>query len=176
MWIFFVLITALLFGADQWTKWIALRNLSDFATSTGVPRGIVPPVTGVPHIFEFVYESNQAGAMGISFPWARHILSAATLVLLVLLLVYIIKRGKRQPLLWCASSLLFAGGIGNLVDRVFRGYVPDFIRFVYHKYFPYVFNVADIYVCVGAVLLGIFILCFDTDKSVKRSDSDGGDL
>ncbi len=176
MWIIFGLITVLLFCADQWSKILALKTLSDIATTNGVPQGIKAPVTGVPHIFEFVYESNQVGAMGISFPWARHILSVATVILLVVLVIYVIKKGKHQPLLHCASALLLAGGIGNLVDRVFRGYVPDFIRFVYHKYFPYVFNVADIYVCIGAVLLGIYILYSDANQSVKRSDSDGGNL
>ena len=85
MLILFVLITALLFCADQWTKWIALQKLSDYATTLGVPKGNSAPITGVPHLFEFVYESNRAGAMGISFPWARHVLSVATMILLVVL-------------------------------------------------------------------------------------------
>ena len=107
---------------------------------------------------------------------ARHVLSLLTLVLLIVLAVFVIKKGKKYPLFLCASVLLFAGGIGNLVDRVFRGYVPDFIRFVYHRYFPYVFNVADIYICIGAVLLGIFLLSTDAKEDTKRGDADGGSV
>lgn len=176
MWIIFILITAVLLGLDQWSKWVALQKLSDYATGVRVPNGIGDPIPGVPHVFEFVYKSNTAGAMGINFPLARQILSVLTVVLLVVLAVYVVKKGKKRPLLWSAVALICAGGIGNLVDRVFRGYVPDFIRFVHNAYFPYVFNVADIYICIGAVLLGIFILCAEDNKTLKRSDSDGGDV
>ena len=60
-----------------------------------------------------------------------------------------------RPLLYTAA-IVFAGAMGNFIDRVFRGYVVDFIYFSLID-FP-VFNVADIYVTVGVALFAILYL------------------
>ena len=59
---------------------------------------------------------------------------------------------------WTAS-IIIAGAIGNLIDRVLLGYVVDFIDF--HIIWRYVFNVADIYVVGGTLLLALQILLQD---------------
>ena len=53
----------------------------------------------------------------------------------------------RERVLW---SLILAGGLGNLLDRITRGYVVDFIDITFN---PYVFNLADCYVTIGIILL-----------------------
>ncbi len=176
MWIIFVILGMLFFGADQWTKLWALEHLSNIETTHGVPEWNGTLIDGVPHVFEFVYKSNTAGAMGIHFPWARVILIIATFVLLIALVIYMWNPKNRTPLLWAAASFLVGGGMGNLVDRIFRGYVPDFIRFVHNAYFPYVFNVADIVVCIGAILLAIHILHSGKTDAPERSGEDGGNI
>ncbi len=176
MWILYVIFGIVVFFADQWTKHIALENLAVMDTVSGIPFWNGKTIEGIPHIFEYVYDSNTAGAMGITFPWARLILIIATFVLLAFLIVFMLKQPRKTHLMWISSVLLIAGGFGNLVDRIFRGYVPDFIRFVHHKYFPYIFNVADIAVCVGAVLLAVYILYTGESASKKRSGEDGGNL
>lgn len=183
MWIVYVIFGILLFGADQWTKHWALVNLSNIETGAAVPEWNGTLMDGVPHVFEFVYKSNTAGAMGISFPWARHILVVATFVLILVLFVYLYKLPRRGMLICSASCLLLAGGIGNLVDRIFRGYVPDFIRFVHNAYFPYVFNLADVLICIGAGLLALHLLLpeqsygeAEEEEETERSEEDGGAL
>ena len=59
--------------------------------------------------------------------------------------------------------LMFAGALGNAIDRIFRGYVVDFIETTFIS-FP-VFNIADIAITVGAVLLIIYILFFDKTEN-----------
>ena len=64
--------------------------------------------------------------------------------------------------------LVLSGAIGNIIDRVFRGYVVDFFEFTFFDW-P-VFNVADIYVVVGVILLTFLILFVvkDDDLSMKK--------
>lgn len=176
MWIIFVILGVLCFGTDQWTKLWALEKLSNIEAQPNVPEWNGVRIDGIDHLFEFVYKSNTAGAMGINFPWARIILIVATFVLLLALIVYMRNPKNRTPLMCTAAALLIGGGMGNLVDRIFRGYVPDFIRFVHNTYFPYVFNVADVWVCIGAVLLAIHILYSGKTEEPERSDENGGNL
>lgn len=59
-------------------------------------------------------------------------------------------------------GLVLGGALGNLVDRVFLGYVRDFIKF---SFFEPVFNIADICLCVGVLLFAIHILFLENRKS-----------
>ena len=52
--------------------------------------------------------------------------------------------------------LIFAGGIGNLIDRVYQGYVIDYFEFLFIDFA--IFNVADVYVCVGVGLYAMYVL------------------
>ena len=61
--------------------------------------------------------------------------------------------------------LLLSGAIGNIIDRMFRGYVVDFFEFTFFEW-P-VFNVADIYVVVGVVLLALMILFVVKDEDLE---------
>ena len=58
--------------------------------------------------------------------------------------------------------LLFSGAFANAVDRIFRGYVVDFIETSFIR-FP-VFNIADIAITLGTVFLMIYLIFFDKDK------------
>lgn len=66
-------------------------------------------------------------------------------------------------------TLLFAGALGNAIDRIFRGYVVDFIETAFID-FP-VFNVADIAITCGAVIMAIYIIFFDKDEKNGETDS-----
>ena len=64
-----------------------------------------------------------------------------------------------------ALLCIIAGGIGNLIDRFFLGYVTDMLSF---SIFPPVFNIADIAVCLGCGILIIYVLFFMKDDKPKK--------
>ena len=79
----------------------------------------------------------------------------------------ILYRYRKLHFLFGLSLSLFIGGaIGNMIDRVFLGYVVDFLEFTFID-FP-IFNVADICVVCGAIIMMIYVIFFDkeffTDK------------
>ena len=87
-----------------------------------------------------------------------------------LLAVLLSGRFRRHRLATFGGILVVAGGIGNLIDRVFRGYVVDFLQTDFMD-FP-IFNVADCFVVVGAVLLFVYFVFFYSDTSVKNEETE----
>ena len=87
------------------------------------------------------------------------ILTIASLVLSVLLTIVIVKYRKKYPRFpMICVALILSGAIGNLIDRAFAGYVVDFIEFAFVNFA--VFNVADVCVTVGTVMLIVYMLFF----------------
>lgn len=140
------LAAVLLVALDQWTKLLAVRHLM------GQPA--IPIVDGV---FELHYLENRGAAFGI-LQGQKVIFLFCTAVVLVVLAFYYNRMPEtgRFRLLRLVGVLLGAGAVGNLIDRMQHSYVVDFLYFKLID-FP-VFNVADCYVTVGAVLLAVAIL------------------
>ena len=88
----------------------------------------------------------------------------------------LITRRIRPKLLVWAVSLVIAGGIGNMIDRIITGYVVDYIHITLTLgplAFPYVFNIADICVVTGAALMFVyFILDIRKESTKKKSHGD----
>jgi signal peptidase II len=99
------------------------------------------------------YVCNRGVSFGVfnaDAPWTRWVLCGFSLVVAIGLIVW--ARRVRQPLLALALGFIIGGAVGNLIDRARLGAVTDFIDFsAWH--FPWVFNVADAAINVGAALL-----------------------
>lgn len=129
---------------------------------------------------DLIYIHNRGGAWGILYG-RTYLLLPITLAIMALCIFFYVKYGKKSRLLLWAISLVLSGGIGNMIDRVFRGgNVVDFLHFEFFPTFP-VFNVADCAIVAGA---GFLILYFVLDaireekqkKAKKLSEqSDGKD-
>ena len=120
------------------------------------------------NVFHFTYVENRGAAFGI--------LQNQRLFFLVLGIVALIVIGYatykyKNRSLWMSLGLTFlsAGAVGNMIDRIFLGYVVDFLDFRLID-FP-VFNIADIFVCTGAAMVAIFIV-FIEEKQKKEQTSD----
>lgn len=120
----------------------------------------VSEVEVIKNILYFTYVENRGAAFGImqNKQWFFILI---TLILIIAMILYILKVKPQDILLKLSLSFIIGGGIGNLIDRVFKGYVVDFIDLRIINY-P-VFNIADCFVVIGAVLLCVYIL-FSKEK------------
>ena len=119
------------------------------------------------NVFHLTYVENTGIAFGM-FQNARLLFIAVSILVLVILAMLYTKTTNRTQWLKIGTSLVFGGAIGNLVERLAKGYVVDFLDFrLIH--FP-VFNVADIAVCVGAVLLMIHFLISEEKEKTGKDD------
>lgn len=145
-WIFASIMCIILIGVDQITKLIALNNLK--------PIGSITVIQG---FMDFTFVENRGVAFGMFSGKMWLILSVTTIISLGLVWYYG-RLPKTAEYFWVRKSLIliFSGAIGNIIDRTFRGYVVDFLEFTFFQW-P-VFNMADCYVVVGAVVLMILII------------------
>lgn len=142
-----IISAVLLILLDQFTKYLAVKNLKG-ASSIQI----------LPGVFELSYLENHGAAFGI-LQGQRSFLIILTVVVLILVgyLYFHISENKRYFCIRIITVLLISGAIGNFIDRCVYQYVIDFFYFKLIN-FP-VFNVADIYVVMAAVLL-IISFCF----------------
>ena len=97
---------------------------------------------------------------------SRWLLVVAVSGILAYLLFLMYKITSKNRLELMSFILIISGGLGNLVDRVFLGYVVDFVHVFYQDYSFYVFNMADSYITVGIILyLSYFFFIERTEKT-----------
>lgn len=112
----------------------------------------------IKNFFSFQYLENRGAAFGI-LQGKTLLLSIITSVTILAIIFYLIKYRTSSKLIRISLSLIISGAIGNLYDRIIHKYVIDFILWHYKDvyYFP-TFNVADIFVVIGTILLAISII------------------
>ena len=112
----------------------------------------------------FTYVENRGVAFGMLADKLYIMLPVTIIVAVILIAVYMKNRGESK-LFDISLLLVITGAIGNIADKIIRGFVVDFIEFKFMD-FP-VFNLADIYVCVGAMLLVIYVLFGEKNENSK---------
>lgn len=133
----------------------------DYVTKYFIQQHFVPgeslPI--IPNVFHITYILNYGAAFGILRD-QRIFFLTVVVILIVALWVFRkqIKNGGMLPQL--GASLLVSGALGNALDRLVRGAVVDFFDF---RIWP-IFNVADIGICIGVVLLAIYFWRHDSKK------------
>ncbi len=152
MTIVLIAIIAGVIGLDQLTKWLAVVNLQ------GEPS--FPLWRDVLH---FTYAENTGMAFGMlkDHRWVFMVFSTIAIVALA---VYLFRFRPESRWMQISMAFIIGGGIGNMIDRIFLGYVVDFIDFTLINFA--VFNVADSFVCVGAGMM-ILYLVIDLVREIK---------
>lgn len=151
-----VAIGVALAAIDQVIKFFVNANLKE-----------VGSVSVIDNLLSFTYVENNGVAFG-SFAGNRWIFVVLTTALIAAILFYMFKKKPKSKLFYASVALVIGGGIGNLIDRIFYGYVIDYISL---SFFPPVCNFADYCITVGTVLLMIYVLFFTgTGKKDLKND------
>jgi len=158
------LLTPLALALDQWTKYLAVKNLTHALTSGGMhfysPMRLLAYRAEPVHVtsfWDFRYAENTGAAFSfmagtndsLRVPFFYLVAVAAT----ALILYFYVKSGPEHLLRRLALAMVLGGAFGNTLDRVVHGYVIDFILWHAGPHEWPVFNVADSFVCVGVFLL-----------------------
>ena len=118
----------------------------------------------IPGIFHITYVQNTGAAFSLCSGQAGTLVIFTGLVILLLLAYFEKNAATMAKSLRLCFTLIIAGGAGNLIDRVVRGFVVDFFDF---RIWP-VFNIADIAICAGCGLLMFYILVLE--PRAKKND------
>lgn len=156
----------LLAAIDQLIKYWAIHVLQ--------PLGTMPFLhIGSLEILDLTYLEND-GAVFSSFSGMRWFLIVVTVALMVFCVYWLIRHGDRSRLLTSSLILIVGGGIGNLIDRLFRGgLVVDYLEVKLFRFA--VFNFADCCVVIGVILFAIYFL-FIEPKLDKEKKAEGASV
>ena len=151
-----VLVFLAIVGLDQAVKYWVVEYLK--------PIHSIPVIDGVLH---WTYAENTGAAFSI-LSGQRIFLILVPLLVCGLLLYLLLKKHATHPLGHWSLVFLLGGAVGNLIDRVLHGYVVDFVDVRLINFA--IFNVADIFVTVGAGMFLLYLLCF-IEKTEKKDDN-----
>ena len=156
-----IIAVVILILLDQGTKFWALASLKP-----------IHNMTLVEGFMDLTFVENRGVAFGM-FSGERWFILLLTGIIAVGLIWFYKAMPKKKEYFPLRVSLVMvlSGAIGNIIDRLFRGYVVDFFEFTFFEW-P-VFNVADIYVVVGVILLALMILFVVKDEDLdfkKKKD------
>ena len=156
MW--YIVLFAALLGADQLIKYWTVEHLA-----LGESAAFLPGIVRLTRVHNY-------GAAWSSFSGQTTALAVVTVLLMAAVAYLLVRRIVRHPLGVIAGVMILAGGVGNLIDRLFRSYVVDMFDLLFIDY-P-IFNLADCFVVIGVVLGAVYYLWF-YEKYDKKGISHG---
>ncbi len=152
--IFAIILSAVLIGVDQLLKYLATQYLA--------PVGIAPLVSG---LVELRYVLNDGAAFSM-LAGKRWLLVGVTGVALLAVAFFVFVRRPKSKVEHLALILIFAGGVGNWVDRFLNGVVVDYVNFQFVSFA--IFNFADICVTGGFALLIVWFITSEVKAKRER--------
>lgn len=159
--VFYFVLIAVLLISDQVTKALIARNIA-----------INSSIEILPNFLHLVHIRNRGAIFGFFSQsgniWVFILLTLASLTALGLVIYYFFKTSPSEKFLKISLSLILAGALGNLIDRVFRGSVIDFLDFSVEGWHWPSFNVADSCITIGALLL-VFAFLFKRSSTCSPS-------
>ena len=162
-----------------WLKWFALAAtillLDQLAKLWIMAEFSLGQSLYVNGIFNLVRAHNEGAAFSFlsdAGGWQRWLFSGISIVVSVIIAVWLTRLPRQRVLEALALSLILGGALGNLYDRLTLGYVVDFLDFHWGNWHFAAFNVADMAISVGAVLIiidGLFFQQSDQDDDLPAA-------
>lgn len=146
---------------------VADQLLKIWAISSLEPVG---SITVIEDIFSLTYVENRGAAWGM-MAGAKWYLIIMPIVIIVAAIAYLVIKKLSDPLLLWSVMLIVSGGLGNLIDRIFRGFVVDYLHATFID-FP-VFNLADCCITIGAGLMILYVILSEIKE--RKEKMLGGD-
>lgn len=146
MWVTFFIIVFV--AVDQILKYVVSANLKH-----------AEDIMIIPNLLSLTYVENRGAAFGMlqNRRWFFVVFAVAMIAFFVYLIRY---KNFNDKMFLIAATLIISGGIGNLIDRLFLGYVVDYIKL---SFFSPVCNFADYCITFGTVILVIYVMFFYKD-------------
>lgn len=148
----YFLISALLVGLDQWSKYLTVQNIS-----LGETKEFIPGFLSLTHL-------RNTGAAWSLLEGKMIFFYVITVIVSVVIICLLIKNYKKSIWYSVGLSFVLAGAIGNFIDRVRLGYVVDMLQTDFMN-FP-IFNVADSTLVVGVICIFIYLIL--DEKAAKE--------
>lgn len=199
-WITLIVVFILAFGVDLWTKYATFANVGPapvvidrdrvLADDSYDPTRGIPPITLIPgDLLDLHLVMNRGAVFGIGQDKRFFFILFTVVSLIAGVLVFGFWTGPRQYVAHASIALILAGGVGNLYDRWTYGAVRDFLHMLPRRnlpfgwnwfggsseIFPWVFNLADVFLLTGMALLMIHIHRSDRQKAAAERAAKKGD-
>tara|TARA_B100000035_G_scaffold120572_1_gene102408 strand:+ start:8106 stop:8576 length:471 start_codon:yes stop_codon:yes gene_type:complete len=147
------LLIFIIFFLDLITKNYAINNL------------ILNHSVSINNYLNFTLAFNYGAAFSFlsdAGGWQRWFFIIFSLIVIFVIVILLIKDKNAE---YIAYSFILAGALGNLYDRIFFGYVIDFIEIHYNNFYWPIFNIADIAISTGVIML-LYSILFNNKKSI----------
>lgn len=148
-----LLVAGVIIAFDQWTKAWVRATIPDFTYTV--------PIPALEEYFVFEHVRNYGAAFGILQNWGNFFIIVAAVVATAILL-YAANLPLHQRLIRVLLGLQLGGALGNVIDRLYQGYVTDFVKTgIPDFYYIPNYNIADSAIVIGVIGLGIYIFAED---------------
>jgi len=143
-----LIVSVLVIALDQWTKWLVLRELTPYTR-----RAVIP------HVLNWTLAFNTGAAFSFlagGSGWQVWLFGILAILVCLVLIAWLARTPRNDWRTALPIASIIGGALGNLIDRLSRGQVTDFIQVYWRSWSWPAFNVADSAICVGAVALIAF--------------------
>ncbi len=148
---------------------ITVDRITKYFIATGMELG--EKINIIDNFFYITHHTNKGAAWGIFHNADMTLILGIVSVVVSIVMIFVFFRFDKWPI-HLSLAMIISGALGNAYGRILHGEVTDFLDFYIFGYdFP-IFNVADMMVTVGTVILVVYILFFykDSEKKFKNSD------
>ncbi len=158
-----IIIAVLIIAIDQISKHIVDANMA-----------LGESIELIKNVFSITYVRNEGAAYGI-FANNKWIFMVISIIIIGIVIFAFIKYKEFGLMFQIPLALIFGGAVGNMIDRIFLGYVIDFLEPTFLPFAKFTNNIADICINVGAIFLAIYFIFINKvlwkdDKKKEKSD------